>query len=156
MPAPQPRPRVLLVDDDQTIRLTLGQILEGFDLTLAASVASAHAAIARSSFDVAVLDYQLPDGNGHMIARSLRSRCPHASVIMLTAHRHYGAVRDLESSGELMVLFKPADPETVLSWVENEVRLHTMRKRISEGDSGQWMQTATGRWVPVVKKPGTA
>lgn len=49
-------------------------------------VAEAEAVISERRFDLAILDYALPDGTGLDLARTLRRTSPNTSVLMLTAH----------------------------------------------------------------------
>jgi two-component system, OmpR family, alkaline phosphatase synthesis response regulator PhoP len=85
--------RLLLVEDDANVAGTLSARLrtEGFDVTHAASVRAARAALADPPFQVAVLDVGLPDGDGFEVARQLREASPGTALLFLTA---YGAPED--------------------------------------------------------------
>ena len=82
-----------MVEDDANVASTLGDRLRasGFAVTHAASVAAAAAAIARESFQLALLDVGLPDGSGLDVARTLQQRSPGTAIVFLTA---YGAPED--------------------------------------------------------------
>jgi putative two-component system response regulator len=60
------RERVLIVDDDDSVRLLLGHILEreGYRCEQAATFTEARASLQESGFDVLVCDVRLPDGSG--------------------------------------------------------------------------------------------
>ena len=80
-------PRVLLVEDEPGLRLTLGDRLssEGYSVE---SVADGEAGLARASsgaFDLVVLDVMLPRMNGFDVCRELRQRGVTTPVLMLTA-----------------------------------------------------------------------
>ena len=57
-PSPGAKPRVLFVDDEESIRLTLGLYLEseGMAVTTAATVPEAFKLITQQSFDVLIAD----------------------------------------------------------------------------------------------------
>ena len=79
--------RVLLVDDEPSIRLTLAEFLrrEGFE-PLAAADAAQGAALFREDggVDVAVVDINLPGRNGIELLRELRELDPSVPVIVIT------------------------------------------------------------------------
>ena len=69
------RPILLLVDDDETVRLGLTLTLEaeGYGVVEASSCSEARAAVAASGtvFDLAVIDHTLPDGDGVSLSGEL-------------------------------------------------------------------------------------
>ena len=76
MPAAGQQPaRVLVVDDEATIRdLLSGSLrLAGFEVMTAASGAEAVRAAASSRPDLILLDVMMPDGDGFEVARRLRA-----------------------------------------------------------------------------------
>ena len=79
--------RVLLVEDDENLRLTLADVLrdEGYSVAAAADVAAAESLLAAASFDVIILDVMLPDGDGYSLCAALKKRGAAARVLMLTA-----------------------------------------------------------------------
>lgn len=85
----QTKIRVFLVDDHEVVRRGIGDLLEvDDDVTIvgeAATVAQALVRIPVVSPDVAVLDVNLPDGNGVEICRELRNTMPDLKCLMLTS-----------------------------------------------------------------------
>jgi DNA-binding response OmpR family regulator len=82
-----PAPRVLVVEDDPNLRLTLVDNLEeeGYAVTAASTLAEARAQLKGPGFDVVVLDLMLPDGDGYSLCRELRQAGASSRVLMLTA-----------------------------------------------------------------------
>ena len=85
-----PRPtasRVLLVEDEENLRVALQDNLEeqGYQVVTAASVAEARLAVPKQTFDLVILDLMLPDGDGYSLCRWLRTSGCQARVLMLTA-----------------------------------------------------------------------
>ncbi|KJV36258.1 response regulator [Luteibacter yeojuensis] len=78
-------PRILIVDDDDDIRALLSRFLEkhGFDVEGCASGAEMDARLARSGFQLIILDVMLPDEDGFSICRRIRE-AQQTPVIMLT------------------------------------------------------------------------
>lgn len=83
----EPRPRVLVVDDEQPIRelVALALRYEGFEVEAAASGAQALTAVNRRSPDLVILDVMLPDINGFEVATRLRAARHSVPVVFLTA-----------------------------------------------------------------------
>jgi two-component system, OmpR family, response regulator len=81
------QPRVLVVDDDDSIRDLLTMALEhsGYEVTLAANCVDARNAVERARPDLVVLDVMLPDGDGIELCRRLRAAGLRAPVLFLTA-----------------------------------------------------------------------
>lgn len=78
--------KLLLVDDDQTLRQSLAeQLASEFSTVQADSGAGALAATQEERFDAILLDVGLPDMDGRDVCRKLREAGVTAPVIMLTA-----------------------------------------------------------------------
>lgn len=77
--------RILIVEDDENLRLALRDNLEdqGHTVLEAATVAAGRAAWGAA--DVVVLDIMLPDGDGYSLCRERRAAGDTTGVIMLTA-----------------------------------------------------------------------
>jgi CheY-like chemotaxis protein len=83
-----PRPKVLIVEDEFLIRLTLAEALadDGFEVIEAANGAEALQALpADGALALLLTDIQLPGGmNGMEVARRLRGQVPDLPVIFMT------------------------------------------------------------------------
>ncbi len=81
--------KVFLVDDHEIVRRGLAELINSEeDMVVcgeAGRVDEALHRIAATSPDVAVLDYQLPDGNGVEVCREIRDLHPNVASLMLTA-----------------------------------------------------------------------
>ena len=80
-------PRVLVVEDDDNLRLPLVDVLEdeGFVVAAAATGEAALRSAAQDAPDVVILDIMLPDIDGYALCRRLRAAGSRAGVLMLTA-----------------------------------------------------------------------
>src|SRR5918997_5574161 len=82
----QQAPRILLVDDEQSVQKLLSFPLkrEGYDVVPASDGQEALDRLAESTFDLVVLDLMLPKVDGFEVCRRLRARSG-VPIIMLTA-----------------------------------------------------------------------
>jgi diguanylate cyclase (GGDEF)-like protein len=79
---------VLVVEDEDVIRELLVEVLEGhgFRVSAAANVAQARALVATRTFDVALLDKNLPDGSSLSLVPELSVRADRIGTILMTAY----------------------------------------------------------------------
>ena len=86
MSANSARPRILLVEDEESISEPFSRALarEGFDPVVARSAADALKLAATVDPELVLLDLMLPDGDGRDVCRELRRRSD-TPIIMLTA-----------------------------------------------------------------------
>jgi CheY-like chemotaxis protein len=104
--------RVLLLDDDEANRLTMGGVLEdaGYEVVEVRSVADARVAIARGAYDLAILDVHLSDGLGTDLLSELRQRFPAIRLAVLS-----GSLSSQSVPGADLVLAKASDPAEILA-----------------------------------------
>src|SRR5687768_17087200 len=81
--------RVFLLDDHELVRRGVRDLLEGEDdLVVVGEAGTAEEAVGRipaTTPNVAVLDVQLPDGDGVEVCREIRSKHPEIACVMLTS-----------------------------------------------------------------------
>ena len=86
----QPGARILVVDDNASVRRSLRVLLESNDNWRVCDEASdGHEAIAKFDeklFDVVVLDFQMPGISGFDAAKQMTLRFPKARILMVTLH----------------------------------------------------------------------
>ena len=89
--------KLLLVDDDESNRLTLSVLLEdeGYDVDVAASFAEARSKLVApaAAYDGVLLDQHLGDGLGLDLLVVLRARLPRAKAVLIS-----GSISELEGS----------------------------------------------------------
>jgi DNA-binding NtrC family response regulator len=138
----QAKARILLVEDDSTIRAAVAGFLRahGLEVDAATSCAAAEEAFRAHVPDAMLLDQVLPDGSGIDLLRRLKSVAPGLPVVMLTGHGSIElAVRAIKEGAE-QFLTKPIDMPAVLVLIERMVlnerqRRHQLASRSRERDS---------------------
>ncbi len=80
--------KILIIDDEPTIRMLLSRILEleGYEVLKAKDRATALYILKKQEVQVVLCDVFLPDGNGVDMVQELQQLAPAAKIILLTAH----------------------------------------------------------------------
>jgi DNA-binding NtrC family response regulator len=116
VPERAPRGRVLVVDDDDATRHLLVALLNAHDFRAdsVASGAAALEALARESYDLALLDVNLPDANGVDVLVAGHGAAPQTEFIMITAMGTIDTAVDAMRRGAHDYLRKPLRTEELL------------------------------------------
>ena len=116
--------RVLFVDDEPSIRLTLPPILQnrGFEVRSAASVPEALAAIDRQTFDILLSDLNVSEeGDGFTIVHAMRTANPKCVTILLTGYPAFESAVEAIHHEVDDYFVKPADVESLISTMERKL-----------------------------------
>jgi PAS domain S-box-containing protein len=113
---------VLIVDDERSIRLTLGAFLmaAGHDVSVADDLGPALDVVANSELplDVVVTDILLTTGSGLDILDAVRDRRPHVHVVLMTGQPTLASAGKAIRGRAFDYLAKPVSKETLLDVVE--------------------------------------
>jgi DNA-binding NtrC family response regulator len=114
-------PRILIVEDDESLRLLcrVNLELEGYRVAEAGSVAQAEEALASGAVDLVLLDVHVGPDDGIALMRSLRRRGHEARVVVVTGSAQLDSTTRAEADG---VLAKPFQLEQLLGVVRRLVR----------------------------------
>lgn len=113
---------ILLIEDDKTISAALTDFLtaEGFHIELASTKAGALAAIAKSTYELLIVDISLPDGTGFEVCEKASKKGMPA--IFLTASGDERSVVKGFDSGAFDYISKPFRPLELLSRIKSVLR----------------------------------
>jgi len=105
--------RILIADDEQAARTSLGQILteDGYEVALASEGEEALRLIAEESPDVLLTDLRMPGMDGHELLKRVRQSYPDIVVIIMTAHGTIRSAVQALHEGAEDYLTKPIDVE---------------------------------------------
>ena len=101
----------LIVDDDERIRRSLFDALDGpnVSVTTAPSAEAALQVIAEVDPDVALVDVRMPGMDGLELLRLLRERSPDVAVVVMSAYEDLPTVASAMRDGAVDFLVKPLD-----------------------------------------------
>jgi CheY-like chemotaxis protein len=105
------RTRVLLVDDEESLRITLAANLEleGWEVVEASSGEEALELAETQAFDLVLSDIKMPGMNGVELFRALRAKWPTVPCILMSAFALEDLVGSALSEGVFTLLPKPFD-----------------------------------------------
>jgi CheY-like chemotaxis protein len=111
------RPRVLVVDDDLTIRATFADILggEGYEVTAAPDGREAMRLAAGQRFDAILLDLFMPGMDGLTVLPLLRDLAPRTGIVIVSAYIEPDRVAEALRLGAAAVLAKPPNLDELLA-----------------------------------------
>ncbi|MGA2277244.1 MAG: sigma-54 dependent transcriptional regulator [Terracidiphilus sp.] len=117
---------VLVIDDEAAIRDSLEVLLnlEGYTVTLAGDGVEGLRTLDQASFDLLLLDLNLPGQSGLELLPQIKERYPEMPVIMITAYGSVDNVVEAIRSGAENFVQKPWDNEKLLADIRSAVALH--------------------------------
>lgn len=115
--------KILMVEDDRTITEHLSVLLreEGFLVTAVDSREKAMECIGQESFDLALVDLSLPDGNGYPLCTALKS-AGQTPVIFLTASDDEASIVTGFALGAEDYVTKPFKPGELMARIKKALR----------------------------------
>lgn len=118
--------KILLVDDEYRILFTLKAILQkqGYEVHGCVYGHEAMAAISNEEFDLAILDYVLPDCHGDKVAAKLKEKNPSIPIVFITAYFLPSEAKRIANAW----LMKPEAPTRVLDVVKRLLSGRTSSK----------------------------
>jgi diguanylate cyclase (GGDEF)-like protein/PAS domain S-box-containing protein len=118
--------RILVIDDDPNAREVLGRLLmrAGHEVVQAESGRAALKLLSEERFDLALLDYMMPDLNGLEVLAEIRRSYGAAQlpVVMVTAKCQAGDLVEALDEGANDYILKPLDLRVTLARVRAQLR----------------------------------
>ncbi|MBI5817912.1 MAG: response regulator [Verrucomicrobia bacterium] len=117
--------RVLVVDDEPSIRLTLQEFLQeaGYQTAVAEDARVALQLLKAGEFDVVVSDIVLPRISGVELLQTIRKESPRVQVIMMTGQPAVETAAAAVRAGAFDYLCKPVTKDAILRCIANAAKL---------------------------------
>ncbi|HET8747082.1 MAG TPA: response regulator [Ramlibacter sp.] len=121
----KPAARILIVDDEEVVRLSYMRILAGADCQVKAvwTWEQVAQAMEEQAFDLVLLDLRMPGMDGLEVLRELKARWPDSEVIIITGYPTLASAKEAVSLGAYDYLTKPVGPAQVIA-AANAAMLH--------------------------------
>jgi DNA-binding NtrC family response regulator len=113
--------RVLILDDESTLRTALFRLLDrkGYQVVTAQRIDEARSFMSPDKpFDIAIIDMNLPDGNGLDFIAELKAQMPMTQVIVLTGFATIDSAIQATQKGAYHFLTKPFNVEELMGLLD--------------------------------------
>jgi signal transduction histidine kinase len=124
--------RVLVVDDEESVVVTIKAILQldGYEVATTTNGAQARAMVRDREFDLVLSDLRLEDGDGLDVLRAVRESSPETVTIMLTGYASLESAIQALRAGAYDYLIKPSEVEELRSTVARGIERRRLGKEL--------------------------
>ncbi|MGD0204013.1 MAG: response regulator [Candidatus Bathyarchaeia archaeon] len=135
--------RILVVDDDESIRNTVKAILEGegYIVDLAATGREAIKRTEETAYNVVLIDIRLPDIEGVELLKLMKDAVPRTRKIMVTGYPSMqNAITALNKNADAYMI-KPIDIEKLLNTLKEQIKLQENEREFTEQKVVEFIET---------------
>lgn len=145
------RPQLLVVDDNHALAENLTELFEprGFDVHFSPSARDAVTLAKTHGFDLALIDWNLPDAVGAELLPRLRAVSPFGEVVVITGHATVDAAVAAVRGGAFHYVVKPFKVDDLIATVESALRQSALRRE--RHALAQRLETSERRYREVVE-----
>lgn len=131
-----PNPKILVVDDEKSIRLTVAQSLEplGYSVKTAVNGNDALNQLQAEPFELLLTDLKMPGMDGMALVEQAVQLHSHLQVIMISAHATVENAVEVMKLGAIDFIQKPFTPTEIRDLVQRVLN----RQQISEQDDSSY------------------
>ena len=150
--------KILVVDDEESIRMSLRDILtqEGYQISEAKNGKEALCAIKKYEYDVILCDVKMPRLDGMELLKVVSKLRKHAQIIMITAHGNIDMAMESIRYGAFDFIQKPPDLNRLLVSIRNAVdKTHLITETQTLKNKVAKMDEIIGECEPILKVKDT-
>ena len=116
--------RILVVEDDEVLSKNISIILKraSYAVDMAKDVDEASNKLASMEYDLVLMDWKLPDGNGIDLCKETRKNNPEVKIIMLTANSQVEDKIEGLDAGADDYITKPFEMDELLARIRSALR----------------------------------
>jgi len=147
--------RILVVDDDKSIRKTLSAILEeeGYDVDTAENGEQAIKKTNTQFYNLALIDIRLPDMEGTKLLSAMKETTPPMIKIIVTGYPSMHNSVEAVNKGADGYIFKPVDVEKLLKTIKAHLEKQQEAKKYSEQKVAEFIETRAKEFALTLPKP---
>jgi len=139
--------RILIVDDDDSILETLGEILQekGYNTDTAKSGAEAIEKSKTNFYNMALLDIKLPDMEGTKLLIKMKETRPKMIKIMITGYASLQNAIEALNLGADAYIMKPLNPENLLKVIAEKLKIQSEAETMNQEKVVEWIETRASK-----------
>ncbi len=137
------RARILVIDDDESVRTVLATVLEesGYTVETAASGKEGIEKTNTGFFNLALIDMRLPDMEGTQVLARVKDMTPKMRKIIITGYPSVQNAVEALNKGAHAYIMKPFDMEKVLKTIEEQLKTQKEEKKFSQEKVTEFIKT---------------
>jgi len=115
--------RILIVDDDETVRRSYLRSLESVSCNIEAACDGDEAlqTMAQKPFDVVLLDMRMPGQDGLTVLRTIKQNWPDSEVVIITGYPTVDSAKEAVRLGAYDYIAKPVGPQDVINVTDGAI-----------------------------------
>jgi len=135
--------RILVVDDDESIRKTLAVILKekGYLVDIAENGKEAIKKSKAKLYNLALIDIRLPDMEGTKLLTTMKESTPKMVKIIITGYPSLQNAIEAVNKGADAYVLKPFKMDSVLNTIEENLKKQQKAKKYSEEKVAEFIET---------------
>jgi len=135
--------RILIVDDDESIRTVLSTILsdEGYSVDMARTGKEAVKKSNTKLYNLALIDIHLPDTEGTTLLTRIKKASPRMRKIIITGYPSLQNAVDALNKGADAYVMKPFDMRKVLATIEDQLEKQEEEMMFSQEKVAEFIET---------------
>ena len=137
------RAKILVIDDNTSIRKTLAAILEqeGYVVDTAENAKEAIEKTNNGFYNLALVDIRLPDMEGTKLIASMKDTTPKMVKIIVTGYPSLQNAVEAVNNGADAYVFKPVNAEDLLKTIKEHLEKQQESKKYSEHKVAEFVET---------------
>lgn len=115
--------RILIVDDDETVRRSYLRSLESLSCNIEAASDGEQAlqTMQAKPFDVVLLDMRMPGQDGLSVLRTIKQKWPESEVVIITGYPTVDSAKEAVRLGAYDYISKPVAPQDVINVTDSAI-----------------------------------
>jgi DNA-binding NtrC family response regulator len=137
------RARILVIDDDESIRKVLATILEeeGYAVDTAKNGREAIKKSKVKFYNLALIDIRLTDMEGTRVLTKVKDTMPKMRKIIITSYPSLQNAIEAVNRGADAYILKPFDLDKVLETIKDQLKKQEEEKRYTQKKVGEFIET---------------
>lgn len=135
--------RILIIDDDETIRKSITTVLEqkGYVVDTAESGQVAVTKSETETYDLALIDIRLPDMDGVQLLTAMKETTPKMVKIIITGYPSLQNAMEAVNKGADGYIVKPVKMDELLTMIEKHLKKQQESRKYTEQKVAEFIET---------------
>ena len=134
--------RILVIDDDESIRTVLATVLEekGYIVETAGCGSEGIEKTKTNYYRLALIDIRLPDMDGTQVLAQMKDTTPRIRKVIITGYPSLQNSVEALNKGAHAYIMKPFDMDNVLKTVEEQLRKQQEERKYGQGKVTEFIE----------------